>query len=49
MNTVSRKLRPREIVQRLIDSFLANGVDLKSVTLEEFKTRFREVARRSWH
>ena len=48
MNAASRKLRPSEIVERLIDSFIANGVDLKSVTLEEFKTRFREVARRSW-
>ena len=44
--TTSRKPRAVEIVECLIDMYLARGVDLKSVTLAEFKLRFREVAYR---
>jgi hypothetical protein len=45
MTHSSHKLRPIEIVECLIEMYLARGVDLKSVTLSEFKMRFREVAR----
>ncbi|MES2789472.1 MAG: hypothetical protein V4719_07610 [Planctomycetota bacterium] len=46
MTTSTRKLRPAEIVECLIEMYLATGVDLKDVTLDEFKKRFRELAGR---
>ncbi|MDB5334524.1 MAG: hypothetical protein JWN70_143 [Planctomycetaceae bacterium] len=45
MKTSTPKSRPVQIVECLIDMYLARGIDLKSVTLAEFKMRFREVAR----
>lgn len=44
MTTSTRKLRPVEIVECLIDMYVAGGVDLRTVSLAEFKMRFREVA-----
>lgn len=46
MSFTSRKSLSVEIVQCLIDMYLARGIDLKSVTLAEFKMRFREVVRK---
>ena len=45
MSSLIRKPRPVEIVECLIEMYLARGVDLKSVTLAEFKMRFRDAAR----
>lgn len=45
MKSSTPKSRPVQIVECLIDMYLARGIDLKSVTLAEFKMRFREVAR----
>ena len=47
MITLHRKTRLTEIVDRVIDMFVDAGVDLRHVTLEEFKCRFGELARLS--
>ena len=46
MTTFQRQPRLTEIVDRVIDMFVDAGIDLRSVTLEEFKCRFGEIARR---
>lgn len=39
-------LCPAEIVNGLVERMLQSGVDLKTVTLEEFKRTFAETVRR---
>lgn len=38
-------MRPTKIVESVIQKFLHAGIDLKTVTLEQFKTGISEVVR----
>lgn len=40
-----RQLRPSEIVESVIEKFVRAGIDLKNVTLEQFKRGISEVVR----
>jgi hypothetical protein len=45
MKAPARKMRPIEIVETVIEKFVRAGVDLKTVTLEEFKRGISQVVR----
>lgn len=45
MKVSIRKMRPQEIVEIAIHKFTQAGIELRSVTLEQFKTAISEVVR----
>ncbi len=45
MKAPTRKMRPTEIVKCVIEKFLRAGIDLKTVTLEQFKKGISEIVR----
>ncbi len=45
MKVASRKMRPQEIVEIAIRKFTRAGIELRSVTLEQFKAAISEVVR----
>lgn len=46
MKTPARRLAPTFVVETVLTTLLAEGADLKAVTLDEFKDRMTQTIRR---
>ena len=46
MKTPARRLAPTVVVETVVATLLAEGADLRAVTLDEFKDRMTQTIRR---